>query len=609
MRLRTWLILGYSAVLALASIGLGLGLVTILGLEATSGTMVMENFAAVDVGSRLRTLASAQQLLLARRLSENDASALQLLPAFSRETTALIVQGRALSESAGPNPDPDHDALDRVQIALAELEAAVRQAVQDHAGVAAGGPRRSALTSEVVRGFESLRAATLDYYEHHQRAMMERGTRIQRQSDRLAIAMALLGGSTVLIGVLVSLRLAERLSAPMERLAEAAAQVAQGDFEVRVGRTGLAEADLVAARFDDMTAALGRFHAMNLDRIVSESRRLDQVVAHIDDGLVIFDERGRIERINPVAGAQLGIDARHAFGKRLEELAKLPKLSKDVATLVARPAATLTGNNEIQVGESESPRTLSYSLLPFSDAARLGLILVLRDVTDVRQFERMRTDFVLRASHELRTPITGMRMALGLLQDKLDFEPGSRQAELLDTLGEQMQRLVNLIAALLDLSRLYSRSFALELAPLDVCDFLQRAEKRFAPMVQGAGLELALELEPALPMVQADAGALDRVLDNLVGNAVRHTPAPGRIQLGARRRAEHLDVWVSDSGEGIAHADRARVFEPFVQVGRKPGGVGLGLAMCRELVTQHGGQLRLESSSGQGACFTLSLPV
>ena len=605
MRLRTWLILGYSAVLALASLGLGLGLITVLGLEATSGTMVAENFGAIDLGSRLRTLASAQQLLLAKRLGEGDPGALQLMPAFSREARALMSRARALGEPG----DPDHAALQRAETALTELDAAVTQAVQDSEARPAGQPARSALTAEVVRSFENLRAATLDYYDHHHRAMMERGTRIQRQSDRLAIAMALLGGSTVLIGVLVSLRLAERLSAPMERLAEAAAQVAQGDFEVRVGRTGLAEADLVAARFDDMTAALGRFHAMNLDRIVSESRRLDQVVAHIDDGLVILDEQGRIERVNPVAGAQLGIDPRNAFGKRLPQLVDQPRLARDIDTLIERPSATLTGNNELQVGDPESRRTLSYSLLPFSDAARLGLILVLRDVTDLRQFERMRTDFVLRASHELRTPITGMRMALGLLEDKVSFEPGSREAELLDTLQEEMQRLVNLITALLDLSRLYSRSFALELAPLDMHEFLLRAGKRFAPLVEAAGIELALDIGDALPMVEADAGALDRVFDNLVGNAVRHTPRGGRIEIGAQRRGEVLEAWVSDTGEGIAHADRARVFEPFVQAGKKAGGVGLGLAMCREIVSQHGGQLRLESAPGQGACFTLSLPV
>jgi len=605
MRLRTWLILGYSAVLALASLGLGLGLITVLGLEATSGTMVVENFAAIEAGSRLRTLTSAQQLLIAKRLGEGDAGALQLMPAFSREARALLAQARALGDSG----DPDHDAIERAEVALAELEGAVRQAVADSAQRPPEAMVASALTPEVVRSFESLRAASLDYYDHHHRAMLERGTRIQRQSDRLAIAMALLGGSTVLIGVLVSLRLAERLSAPMERLAEAAAQVAQGDFGVRVGRTGLAEADLVAARFDDMTAALGRFHAMNLDRIVAESRRLDQVVAHIDDGLVIFDEHGRIERLNPVAGAQLRIDARAAPGKRIDELVDQPKLARDVLTLLEKPSAALTGNNEIQVGEPESPRTLSYSLLPFSDAARLGLILVLRDVTDVRQFERMRTDFVLRASHELRTPITGMRMALGLLEDKVKFEPGTREGELLATLQEEMVRLVNLITALLDLSRLYSRSFALDLSPLDVREFLGRAEKRFAPLVEGAGQSLVMDLRGTLPMVEADAGALDRVLDNLVGNAVRHTPRGGCIEIGAQRRGECVDVWVKDTGEGIAHADRARVFEPFVQAGKKAGGVGLGLAMCREIVTQHGGQLRLDSTPGQGACFTLSLPV
>jgi NtrC-family two-component system sensor histidine kinase KinB len=607
MRLRTWLILGYSAVLALASLGLGLGLVTVLGLEATSRTMVAENFRAVEVGSRLRSLTSAQQLVLVKRLAEGDVGVLHQMPAFNRQVEALFDEARALGDA----DDPDHAAIERAAAAMRDLDRAVNQAVTQRIEQSRSGElsAQSVITPAVVTAFESLRAASLDYYDHHHNAMLQRGTRIQRQSDRLAIAMALLGGSTVLIGVLVSLRLAERLSAPMERLAEAAAQVAQGDFEVRVGRTGLAEADLVAERFDDMTAALGRFHAMNLDRIVAESRRLDQVVAHIDDGLVIFDEHGHIERVNRVASAQLSIEPDVAFGRRLDDVADFPKLARDIRALIDRPTTALTGSNELQVGDSDSPRTLSYSLLPFSDAARLGLILVLRDVTDVRQFERMRTDFVLRASHELRTPITGMRMALGLLQDKLDFPPDSREAELVGTLGEEMQRLVNLITALLDLSRLYSRSFTLQRTPLDMSEFLSRARQRFAPLTEAAGLALKLDVDEPLPVLDADAGALDRVLDNLVGNAVRHTPRGGRIEIGAERRQDAVEVWVADTGEGIAYADRARVFEPFVQASKKSGGVGLGLAMCREIVSQHGGQLRLDSAPGQGAKFTLSLPV
>jgi NtrC-family two-component system sensor histidine kinase KinB len=266
-------------------------------------------------------------------------------------------------------------------------------------------------------------------------------------------------------------------------------------------------------------------------------------------------------------------------------------------------------DSDIELGDGDTRQTLSYSLLPFSDMARRGLILVLRDVTEERKFERMRTDFVLRASHELRTPITGMRMALGLLEGKYEFPAGSREAELLDTLGEEMQRLVNLITALLDLSRLYAHKYDLVRKPARLQDLLQRAHARFRPQAEAAGVTLSHAVDPQLPSISIDSSAIERVLDNLIGNAIRHTPRDGRIALVAVRGDASLEVSVSDTGEGIAHADMARVFEPFVQIGKRAGGVGLGLAMCREIVHQHGGQMRLDATLGQGCRFSFSLPL
>jgi len=413
----------------------------------------------------------------------------------------------------------------------------------------------------------------------------------------------------VLIGVLVSLRLAKRLSAPMERLAEAAQRLEGRDFNVRIARSGLFETDRVAARFESMAAALARFHAIDLDRILAERQRLDRVISAIDDGLVIFDDAGRIERMNPVAELQLGLDAEAVRGKRLADVTSLPALESEIDTLVDAPATELGGDTDLSVERDGETRSLAYSLLPFSDAARQGLILVLRDVTEQRQFERMRTEFVLRAAHELRTPITSLRMALGLLEGKLPLAPGSREAELLKTMDDEVQRLVRLISDLLDLSRLYARSHPLQPAPCDPAELLQRCRQRFAPMVEEAGLAMSVSVEGDLGVASLDMGAIERVLDNLVGNAIRHTPRGGSIDLIARRDESRLLVAVRDSGEGIARRDRARVFEPFVQIGKRPGGSGLGLAMCRELVQQHGGQLRLASRPGQGATFTMVLPV
>jgi two-component system, NtrC family, sensor histidine kinase KinB len=607
MRLRNWLMLGYGAVLALATIGLGMGLITVAGLAATTGRMVQENFAAIEVGSRLRTLTSAQQMVLIRRLGERDTDVARLLPSFERDASVLLAEARTLARG-----DADElSAIDRSERALAAVVGGMQDStsVPVADSVAPSAAAVPGITPAVVAGFEALRAATDDYYRFHLDAMVERGERIRRQANRLAIALGLLAGFTVLIGILVSLHLARRLSAPMERLAAAAARVAQGDFAVRLDRTGLHESDVLAQRFDEMTASLGRFHAMNLDRIVAEGRRLDQVVANIDDGLIILDERGDIERVNPVAAAQLEIDAEAALGRSLHALGILPRVAREVDALIIDPRQSSAAGNDIELGEGETAHTLHYSLLPFSDMARRGLILVLRDVTEARKFERMRTDFVLRASHELRTPITGMRMALGLLQDKLTFPTESREAEMVETLRGEMQRLVGLITALLDLSRLYARNYDLQKHPTVVHDLLQRTRQRFVPACEVAGLTLTVVDDESLPPVMLDVGAIERVLDNLIGNAIRHTPQGGSIVLAAAALDAAVEISVTDTGEGIAHADRARVFEPFVQVGRRVGGVGLGLAMCREIVQQHGGRIRLDSAPGQGCRFGCRLPL
>jgi len=597
MRLRTRLLLGFGAVLATAVIGLGLSLGSARELAQASRRMVEQNFAAMNVASDLRRLTANQQLALTERLSQPGQSALDLLPEFERGARELLTQARRPRQSV-----LELEQLQRADAALNKLRDAIEEA-------ASRDPSEAGVPPPVMDAFVTLRDSSLSLYRLNHEAMVRRGQTISTQAQRLSLALGLLAGFTVLIGVIASVRLAQRLSEPMERLARAVQRVSQQDFEVRVAASGVQEVDSVAASFNDMTAALRRFHAINLDRLLDERRRLDAVIADIDDGLVLFDEQGRIERLNPVAELQLGLDADAVLWRTLDQLDVLPDLALAVRTLLHDHSAPLPGKPDITVGEGADERTLHYSLLPFSESQRPGLILVLRDVTDARRFEQLRTQFVLRASHELRTPITSMRMALGLLQAKPIFAEGSREAELFTTLSEEMQRMMQLNERLLDLSRLYSGNGPLERSRVDPAELMRSARSRFELQAQQAGIGLDLALADDLPDVNIDRSSIDRVLDNLISNALRHTPRGGRIDLDARRRGSELEISVSDTGDGIPPAEQARVFEPFVQVGRKAGGSGLGLAISREIVQQHGGRIRVTSLPGSGTTFVFSLPL
>jgi NtrC-family two-component system sensor histidine kinase KinB len=221
----------------------------------------------------------------------------------------------------------------------------------------------------------------------------------------------------------------------------------------------------------------------------------------------------------------------------------------------------------------------------------------------------VRSEFVLRASHELRTPVTGMHMAFGLFRERAHFPPESREADLLNTVNEEMQRLMQLINDLLNFSRYQNGLQKLTLAPCSIEDLLEQAQIRFTDGAQEKGVELLVEVQGSLPRLQADQPQLDRVLDNLIDNALRHTASGGLIRLQARRHGDRVIISVEDNGEGIAYGQQGRIFEPFVQVGRKKGGAGLGLALCKEIVQLHGGRMGVYSRPGQGTQFYMTLTV
>jgi NtrC-family two-component system sensor histidine kinase KinB len=358
-----------------------------------------------------------------------------------------------------------------------------------------------------------------------------------------------------------------------------------------------------------MAEALRQHQVTNVDELLAGQQRLQAVLDGIDDGLLMIDRQGRLEHLNPVAQRQLGWEE-SKLGQGLGEALERPELDQQLH-LVLRGGMLERAPEDLSIEIDGETRLLTYSLTPVSHTKGhiLGAVMVLHDVTEQRAFERVRSEFVLRASHELRTPVTGMHMAFGLLQERVHFPPDSRETDLLQTVNEEMQRLMQLINDLLNFSRYQNGLQKLTLAPCDVNELLEEARQRFAESAQEQDVVVLLEMQEPLPRLQADKGQLDRVLDNLLDNALRHTPQSGLIRLQARRHGERLIISVEDNGEGIAYGQQARIFEPFVQVGRKKGGAGLGLALCKEIVQLHGGRMGVYSRPGQGTQFYMALPL
>ncbi|QXI43292.1 PAS domain-containing protein [Pseudomonas wayambapalatensis] len=588
MKLRTRLFLSISALVTVALLGLLLGLVSVLQMAAVQQRLVRDTTHTLEVGLKLRQNLG-EQLNLILDADTDPKSLVNLQENFQ----ALLVSGL---EQGG----------ERTGFSKASSNyQAFLQAYRDSPS-----PSRSmGVDDPLGAAFNQVRT---DLIDSHKQALEHISRSEEHARDHALLvsgALGLMGLAVVVLGFITAHNIARRFGQPIEALAKAADQVGQGNFDVTLPVTQATELNQLTRRFGLMADALRKHQATNIDELLAGQQRLQAVLDSIDDGLLIIDRQGRLEHLNPVAQRQLGWDASR-LGSSLAEALSRPELEQQMRQ-VLRGGSLDRPPDDLSIEVDEETRLLTFSLTPVShpQGPILGAVMVLHDVTEQRAFERVRSEFVLRASHELRTPVTGMHMAFGLLRERITFPPEARENDLLDTIGEEMQRLTQLINDLLNFSRYQSGLQKLELAPCTLDDLLERAQARFAESAAHKQIELVSELELPLPHIQVDLAQIDRVLDNLLHNAIRHTASGGHIRLHARRHAERVIISVEDDGEGIAYGQQGRIFEPFVQVGRKKGGAGLGLALCKEIVQLHGGRMGVFSRPGQGTQFYMALPV
>jgi NtrC-family two-component system sensor histidine kinase KinB len=586
MKLRTRLFLSISALITVALLGLLLGLVSVMQMAKTQESLIRSNFITLDLGLKLRQTLGDQLMIM---LNEQPNTA--ALEDSKQRYFALLQQGieheqKDAATSGFTQAKSDYlsflEAFDKKENAPAQLRN----------------------NNELTERFNILRNGLI---AEHKKALDNINDTEHKSRERallIAGLLGLVGLAVLIIGFITAHGIARRFGGPIEALAKAADKIGQGNFEVTLPISSAAEMNLLTRRFGIMAEALRQHQATNVDELLAGQQRLQAVLDSIDDGLLMIDRQGRLEHLNPVAQRQLGWDE-NRLGQGLGEALGRPELDEQLH-LVLRGGNLERAPEDLEVEVEGELRLLTYS---HTQGHILGAVMVLHDVTEQRAFERVRSEFVLRASHELRTPVTGMHMAFGLFRERAKFPAESREADLLDTVNEEMQRLMQLINDLLNFSRYQNGLQKLTLGPCDISDLLEHARARFAEQANAQNIELLVEEQSPLPRLHADRAQLERVLDNLLGNALRHTADGGQIRLQARRHGERVIVSVEDNGEGIAYGQQGRIFEPFVQVGRKKGGAGLGLALCKEIVQLHGGRMGVYSRPGQGTQFYMALPL
>ena len=368
---------------------------------------------------------------------------------------------------------------------------------------------------------------------------------------------------------------------------------------------------LLGEQAGQLESANDQLKAAN-ERLAGQADRLEMILRGIGDGVIVTDLEHRVMMINEVARRMLDVSTGRGTGNIIFSL--LGRCAPP-ADQVRRDIEQCDPDQPVSIVMEliqPDPRALRMVVSAWRDraGAPAGRILILRDVTREREIDRLKTAFIGSVSHELRTPLTSIRGFTRALREEPAMDEATR-LQFLRILDQETERLGALIEDLLEIARL-EEGDPIRLEPVELDRLIRAACCSMGPAVEAAGLKLELMLEEGLPRTPGDPEALQRVLINLLGNAVKFTPAGGRIEIGARSDGGRIVLSVGDSGIGIPAHEQERIFERFYRVNR-PGvetaGTGLGLAIAREIAERHGGRIEVSSEPGRGSVFSVYLPL
>jgi two-component system phosphate regulon sensor histidine kinase PhoR len=340
----------------------------------------------------------------------------------------------------------------------------------------------------------------------------------------------------------------------------------------------------------------------------AERTRLAAVLDAMIEGLVVIDNDQRLVLANAAAEKMFGFSRMMAGGTLLEAVR-----NHEIAT-IARRALVEDAPIEHEL-RTDLPRLLivhmSAVALRNRPGERTGAVLVFHDVTQLRQLESVRQDFVANVSHELRTPLSLIRSTTETLLDGGAADPAVT-ARFLQIIDKHTQRLTLLIDDLLLLAQMDSGRMPLDLSRVAVRTVVEESIEDAAPLALGRTVTIENEVAATIE-AQADPVRLRQVLSNLIDNAIKYGRSPGKIRISARPiSSAMIEVAVSDDGPGIPMEAQPRIFERFFRVdrarSREQGGTGLGLAIVKNVVQAHGGEVRVVSTPGEGATFLFTLP-
>lgn len=465
---------------------------------------------------------------------------------------------------------------------------------------------------ELKPALARLKQRAQDVLDINQKAIVRADEQARVEAERASWTGVGLACGAFVLALIFAVRVVRSVLAPLRSLARQAEEIGIGHLNQKIEVNRSDEIGVLGASFNRMAEQLREAWRLEEERLHRAERMSDAALESLFDPIVVTDAKGRVVHLNRAAEGLFGPEGQ-AVGRLVGAVVQDERIV-DAVERAVRHEHTSAAEDEaglVPLQVESAQRIYRLRVTPMRDEEQvLGAAVVLEDVTHQRELDRLKSEFIGVASHELRTPVTSLLLSAQLLQEGAAGPLTPEQAEIVAAQREDLQRLERLMRDLLDLTRLEAGVTPPRLEIVAPKELAKSALESVAAQAEAKGVNLSSELSDAIPAVRADRGLAVRALVNLLNNAVRHTGGGGSVVLRAYREGSGLAFAVRDTGAGIPADYLPLIFERFVQVPGATGeGAGLGLCIAQTIAEAHGGELRAESELGKGSTFTLTLPA
>ena len=446
---------------------------------------------------------------------------------------------------------------------------------------------------------------------------------IQRKSevakttaDKAVFWIVVTGTICFLIAFILLVNLPSNIANPIKELTESIKQIAAKNYSKRVHFESHSEFGELAKSFNSMAEKLEEYNNSNLAKLMMEKKRIETLINNMHDPVIGLDENLKVIFANEEALKIIGSTAIEIIGHFTQELALKNDLVRNLITdlMIENPIigqkqapVKIFAENKESYFEKE---TLHISIVPTGekDSILVGHVIFLRNVTSYKELDFAKTNFIATVSHELKTPISSIKLSLQLLENAEIGHLNDEQKNLVESIKDDATRLLKITGELLNMTQVESGNIQLSIMPADPKEILLYAINATQTQADQKQIKFNIECPDSISKVQADNEKTAWVLTNLISNAIRYSYDNSTIYLSIIETKNNVQISVRDRGQGIAPQYKDKVFDRYFRVpGTKKEGTGLGLSISKEFIEAQGGQISVETEFGAGSKFSITL--